>query len=93
VVEIDLVLEKTVMISVKENLELLGTRVQDCVTGLIGIVTSVTFDLYGGVLVLVNPGEDDNGKSRDSQWFEVKRLIMVDNDPIMEPPEFEWGAE
>lgn len=68
-------------------LDSLGNNATDRVTGFKGIITSVTFDLYGCIQVLVHPGIDDNGKLKDQSWFDINRLIIDDN-PVMKRPDF-----
>lgn len=81
------------MLNLNEHLELLGLRVEDRVTGLKGVVCSVCFDLYGCIQAIVNPGQDGEGKLRESLWFDVGRLRVLDNEPVMERPKFNWNAE
>lgn len=76
------------MISVKTGLGLLGMKVSDKVTGFSGVVTSVSFDLYGCVQALVHPGVDENGKLRDQAWFDIIRLVQTQPVPVMESPKF-----
>jgi hypothetical protein len=71
----------------KEGMQLLGLKVQDVVTGCCGVVTSVSFDLYGCVQVLVHPGLVE-GKIVDQHWFDVKRLTIIKNTPVMAVPNF-----
>jgi len=47
----------------------------DKVTGLSGVCTSVAFDLFGCITVLVNPGLDDHGKPKDQQWLDISRVV------------------
>jgi hypothetical protein len=79
------------MIHVKQHLDKLGLRVKDKVTGYTGVVTSVAFDLYGCIVALVNPGTDETGKIKDSQWFDINRLEVLDPEPVMERPNFDFG--
>lgn len=81
------------MVNLKKHLDLLGMRVEDRVTGFKGVVATVGFDLYGCIQGVVNPGADADGKLRDSQWFDVNRLRVIDDTPVMERPEFEWTPE
>ena len=50
-------------------MELLGFRAEDRVTGFKGVVTSVSFDLYGCIQVALNPGMNKDGKLEDGHWF------------------------
>ncbi len=69
-------------------MRLLGFRVKDRITGLQGVVTSVSFDLYGCVQALIAPGEKD-GKLMESWWLDEKRLEKIGDAPVMELPSFE----
>jgi len=78
--------------TVQEHLKLMGLRVQDRVTGFAGVVTSIGFDLYGCVQAVVTPPIDSNEKMEsekmESRWFDTKRLIVTDRNPVMELPDF-----
>jgi hypothetical protein len=71
--------------SIESELLLLGHKVRDVVTLFEGIVTSLSFDLYGCVQALVQP--QDNEKS--AQWFDTKRLKVSSQEPVMRQPSFE----
>lgn len=73
---------------IQDAFELLGKKVQDKVTMTKGVVTSISFDLYGCVQAIVNPGIDKAGASRDSQWFDISRLKVTSDKPVMEVPTF-----
>lgn len=81
------------MVNLKKHLDLLGLRVEDCVIGFKGVVATVGFDLYGCIQATVNPGADKEGRLRESQWFDVNRLKVLSEKPVMERPEFEWGPQ
>jgi hypothetical protein len=78
------------MINLNKHLNLLGMKAEDRVTGFKGVVASITFDLYGCIQGLVNPGADANGKLQEQQWFDVTRLQVTSDTPVMERPNFEW---
>jgi hypothetical protein len=67
----------------------LGFEVRDRITGLRGVVASVSFDLYGCVQALVTPMASKDGKPLESYWFDTKRLAGVSKAPVMEVPQFE----
>lgn len=71
----------------QEHIDLLGMTVKEVVTGVEGIVTCVSFDLYGCVQAVVTPPAKD-GKGT---WFDVTRLNILVSSPIMAPPDFERG--
>jgi hypothetical protein len=45
-----------------KHLDILGYEVTDRVTGFKGVVTSISFDLYGCVQALVTPQLNDKGQ-------------------------------
>tara|TARA_R110000868_G_scaffold139281_1_gene354044 strand:+ start:220 stop:513 length:294 start_codon:yes stop_codon:yes gene_type:complete len=77
---------------VKKHLSLLGLKVRDKVTGITGVVAHVGFDLYGCVQAVVNPGVDKDGKLKDTVWLDVSRLEILDSNPVMEVPNFDFGT-
>lgn len=74
----------------KKHIDLLGFRVEDRVTGLVGVITSVTFDLYGCIQGLVTPPAE-NSKREESWWCDVSRLKVLSDQPVMDQPNFEEG--
>jgi hypothetical protein len=70
------------------SLNLLGYKVRDSVTGFTGVVTSISFDLYGCIQGIVYPEIDKDGKIGDQMWFDVKRLIAISDKPVMVVPNF-----
>jgi hypothetical protein len=78
-------------IEMSKHMALLGKKVEDTVTGFKGVVTAVSFDLYGCVQAIVNPGKDKDGKLQEQCWFDIARLKAVSEKPVMTPPDFEYG--
>lgn len=72
-----------------EYIKLLGCKVRDIVTGFTGVVSSVSFDLYGCVQVVVTPEIDKDGKLENGHWFDAKRLVVLESTPVMNVPAFE----
>ena len=81
------------MIHLKQHLQLLGQRVEDKVTGYTGVVTSISFDLYGCIQATVHAGIGDDGKPREQYWFDVNRLKVVEETPVMPRPVFDYSPE
>ena len=81
------------MTNVEKHLQLLGMKVEDRVTSFKGVVTSISFDLYGCIQAIVNPGLSPDGKPGDSLWFDVNRLKVSSPEPVMSPPNFEYGHQ
>lgn len=70
-------------------LDALGYEAKDVVTGSEGVITSVTFDLYGCIQYLVTPKITKDGKKEDSWWCDVNRMeIFKDRSRTMTPPPF-----
>ena len=69
-------------------MELLGMKVVDKVTGFKGVVTSVSYDLYGCVQAVVSPPIDKEGKRGDGRWFDTHRLKITSKKPVMPIPDF-----
>lgn len=80
-------------IAINEHLDLLGKKVSDKVTKFQGVVTSVTFDLYGCIQALVHPGLKSDGTALDQLWFDVARLEVIDPIPVMQRPQYEWHKD
>ena len=76
---------------IKKHLEMLGLEVEDRITRFSGIVSSISFDLYGCVQGLITQSIDDDGKIRASRWFDMRRLKVKSKDPVMERPNFYYG--
>jgi|SRR6185369_17542753 len=78
------------MLNVKGHLDLLGFKVKDRVTGFTGVVTSISFDLYGCIQAIVHPGLDKDGKPLEQNWFDVNRLQLA-GERVMPLPNFDFG--
>jgi hypothetical protein len=73
----------------KQHMEWLGYKVEDVVTGFAGVATSLSFDLYGCVQVVVTPPVDGKGVVPDGRWFDITRLKRTSGAPVMAVPTFE----
>ena len=80
------------MFSVEKHFDLLGMKVRDRVSGYAGVVTSISFDLYGCVQAIVHPGLDNDGKLKDQNWFDVARLETMDENPVMDRPDYIYSV-
>ena len=76
------------MEKLKRHLDLLGFPVRDKVTGAVGVVTSVCFDLYGGIQAVVDPPAGTDGEPKDGRWYDSARLEIVDSSRVMAAPKF-----
>ena len=73
----------------KEHLQWLGLKVQDKITRFTGIVTTISFDLYGCVQAIVSPPVDEKGSIPEARWFDVGRLLVIYYVPVMAVPSFD----
>jgi len=73
------------------HIELLGLRAKDAVTGFSGVITSISFDLYGCVQAVVSPKVGDNSDLKDGQWFDVTRLKITSKKRVIPLPDFNKG--
>ena len=72
----------------RKHVALLGMKVRDKVSGFHGVVSSVAFDLYGCVQVVIDPPVDKDGTRRDGHWFDVSRITVTGKTPVMDAPNF-----
>jgi len=54
-----------------------GKLAIDKVTGFQGIITAVTYYLYGCAQYCLTPKVDNNGKTQDNHWFDEGRLEII----------------
>jgi hypothetical protein len=73
---------------IEQTISMLGLKARDRVTGFSGVISSVSFDLYGCVLAILTPAAGADGKAGESHWFDVKRLAVVDRERVMDAPVF-----
>ena len=74
---------------VQESLGMLGRRATDKVTGFTGVITSMSFDLYGCVQAIIQPAvEKESAKIESSRYFDVARLEVSSDEPVMAVPAF-----
>jgi len=75
----------------KQHFDLLGKPAKDLVTGFSGVVTSLSFDLYGCIQVVITPESDKKEGIKDGHWFDVARIKVTKDSPVMNVPDFEKG--
>ena len=74
------------MTNVQKHMTMLGKRAEDKVTGMKGVVCSISFDLYGCVQAILNPGLDKDGKLKELHYYDVSRLKILSEKSVMTPP-------
>jgi hypothetical protein len=75
------------------HLQLLGTTMKDRVTGIKGMVDSISFDAYGCVQASLRPPANKDGTLTDGRWFDVKRLEPAGKRILPAPPFVAPGLE
>ena len=78
------------MKNIKEHLDLLGRKAVDRVTGYKGVVSSVSYDLYGCIQAALTPPVGKDGQTVEGRWFDVARL-KINGKPVMERPKWDFG--
>lgn len=73
---------------IQATIDYLGQRGRDKVTNFTGTVTSVCFDLYGCVQVVLTPDVDKkNAKATDGGWYDINRVELLSEDRRMPVPQ------
>ncbi len=74
------------------HFSLLGMKAVDKVTGFKGVITSLSFDLYGCITVAINPPiQKGSDKVPNGHWFDITRLQIKGRKPVVEAPDFAAG--
>ena len=79
--------------NMQKYIEMLGFKACDKVTGFKGVLTSLSFDLYGCIQFVIDPEIDKDGKRGTGHWFDVNRIKVTGTKPVMEMPAFRESAE
>lgn len=74
----------------EDSINLLGKKAKDKITGSVGVIISVCFDLFGCIQVILNPGRiDKDGKEIPTiGWIDINRLTIKNEKRVMEHPDF-----
>ena len=76
--------------AVMSHLALVGFKAKDKVTGFTGVISTVSFDLYGCIQYVITPNAVD-GKLDNGHYFDVTRVDIMSNEPVMTQPNFDLG--
>lgn len=68
--------------------EVLGCKARDRVTGFEGVITTLSFDLYGCVQYILSPPMNSSGEIPQGAWFDVNRVEVLNYVPVMKQPDF-----
>ena len=74
--------------NIQPYFEILGKPVKDRVTGAMGVATSLSFDLYGCVQVLITPPNSDNEDKKKSYFYDYSRCIATSEERVMPVPDY-----
>ena len=76
---------------IEQQIQLLGLKAKDKVTRFEGVITTMSYDLYGCVQVVITPEYDSKTNTQgEGRWFDVTRLD-VSNKRVMDVPDYENG--
>ncbi len=75
----------------QQHFDLLVRKGKDTVTGFVGVVTSISFDLYGCIQAVLTPPMCKKEGMKDGHWFDVTRIEITDKKPVMNLPDFVAG--
>ena len=70
---------------IDKAVDLLGKKAKDKITGFSGIVTSVCFDLYGCIQIIL---AQQKTTKESSGWIDINRIIIVSHKRIMPLPTY-----
>lgn len=76
-------------VGIKGAFRMLGHRGVDKVNKFEGIVTSVSFDLFGCIQVVLTPDvivKDGKIEKQEGYWFDVNRINIISIDLVMDNP-------
>ena len=76
---------------IEQHFAILGCTVEDVVTGFKGVASTLSFDLYGCVQVVITPQVNKDGETKDGKWFDITRLKVTNSTPVMAMPNFIKG--
>lgn len=68
---------------------LLGKKVRDRVSGMSGVLASISFELYDAQMKgVISPPVDKDGKPADGRWMSLSRVEIVSDEQVMPVPSF-----
>jgi len=70
---------------------IMGRTATEKITRTTGVITSVSFDLYGCVQAVLSQPVGEDGKTPASSWWDVTRLLINDGEAVMPCPDFIVG--
>jgi hypothetical protein len=73
----------------KKHIGLLGHKVSDPVTGITGIVSSISFDVSGCIQAAVRISPKKEGGIGESFWIDTKQLKRLTKTPVVKAATFD----
>lgn len=73
------------------HLNLLGCKAKDRITGLTGIITTISYDLYGCIQATMTQKANTEGVYNLTSWMDVTRFEILDYESVIERPNFDKG--
>ena len=74
-----------------KHISMLGYKGTDMVTGFTGVITSISFDLYGCVQAVITPPINSDGETKSGSWYDVTRIELTGDARVMEVPNYSFG--
>ena len=74
--------------SIIKGMELLGLNVRDKVTGCVGVVSSISYDLYGCIQAVLTPKANKEGGIPALRWYDICRLEILSKKPVLPVPTY-----
>jgi hypothetical protein len=75
----------------EKHISILGFEAEDKITGFSGVITSMSFDLYGCVQAIITCKELDKDNKPINGWYDVTRLTITSTKRVMKIPNFDEG--
>ncbi len=75
----------------QEHINKLGHLVTEKVTGFVGVIVSVSFDINGCIQGWVQPPMKADSTVPEGKWFDIARLELADQPPVMISPNYVSG--
>lgn len=73
---------------IKDHLNLLGLEAIDPVTGMKGVITSISFDLSGCIQAALTPPANKEGVYQQSIWIDIQRLKITGKKAVCKVSDF-----
>lgn len=86
-------MQKKIEKEILKHFEFLGLKAKDKISGYEGVISSINFDLYGCIQVVISPSKKDDGTLPNGHYFDISRVEILDETPVMVAPFLVEAAE